>query len=634
MIKALTVAFLGVSFEPAGLGVHIRPMKKFDANTAADSGVLAGIAAHDLPIWSLDDLYLGLDDPRIEADLAAAVQANADLLKLKGAFIGARGDPRRLAAVLESGLGFYELAVNRLWGIGAYAGLASSTARDDPARAKFEADIRARSAAIGAESLFFTLELNQLEEWEIEGALRAGEDTARWRPWLRRVRLSRPHELSADLERLLIDRAPALANWSRLFDETLSRLRATVGTDVMTLPEALNRLSDPDPARRRQAAEGLALALNDQGPVLGLCLNTIAFEKQVEDRWRGHASPAHARHLANEVDPESVEALEAAVVEAYPRLAHRYYALKARVLGRERLDHWDRNAPLDEEQPRRYSWAEAKAVVLDAFARLSPGMAQRAREMFEKPWIDAQPRPGKASGAYSHPVTSDHHPFVFMNYMGERRDVLTLAHELGHAVHQTLAAPRGTLLADTPLTLAETASIFGEGLVFEQLLADAAPQERRGLLAGRIEDGLNTVVRQMAFHRFETRFHAARLEGELSAAQIGDLWLEVMGESLGPAVTLNPGYEHYWAYVSHFAHAPFYVYAYAFGDLLVGALMEKRRENPEAFAPLYEAMLAAGGTKTYVEALKPFGLDPREKTFWTRGCARLEGLIDAFEALV
>ena len=598
----------------------------------ASSGGINGLEA--LPVWSLDDLYLGMDDPRIGLDLEAAAQANAELVRLKGAFIAARGDAPRLALLLDSGLGLYEKAVNLLWGVGAYAGLAASTARDDPARAKFEADIRARAAAIGADSLFFTLELNRLEEWEIESALRAGETTARWRPWLRRVRLSRPHELSPDLERLMIDRAPALANWSRLFDETLSRLRASVGDETLTLPEALNRLSDSDPARRREAAEGLAVALKAHEPVLALCLNTIAFEKQVEDRWRGHASPAHARHLANEVDPEAVEALEAAVVEAYPRLAHRYYALKAKAMGRETLDHWDRNAPLDQERPRQYSWDEAKALVLDSFGRLSPAMAQRARDVFDRPWIDAQPRPGKASGAYSHPVTSDHHPFVFLNYMGERRDVLTLAHELGHAVHQTLAAPRGTLLADTPLTLAETASIFGEGLVFEQLLADADPQERRVLLAGRIEDGLNTVVRQIAFHRFETRFHAARIEGELSPDQIGTLWLEVMGESLGPAVTLNPGYEHFWSYVTHFAHAPFYVYAYAFGDLLVGALMEKRRENPQAFAPLYEELLAAGGTRTYVEALKPFGLDPRDKTFWRQGCARLEGLIDAFEALV
>jgi oligoendopeptidase F len=366
---------------------------------------------------------------------------------------------------------------------------------------------------------------------------------------------------------------------------------------------------------------------------MALVMNTLAFEKQVEDRWRKHATPAEARHIANEVDAASVEALEAAVVDAYPRLSHRYYALKARLMGLEALDYWDRNAPLDQTQPRQYEWAEAKGVVLDSVSKLAPGFADIARKFFDNPWIDARPRSGKSSGAYSHPVTADKHPYVFMNYMGERRDVLTLAHELGHAVHQTLASPLGTLLSDTPLTLAETASIFGEGLVFERLLADAKGEERRALLAGKIEDGLNTVVRQIAFHRFETAFHARRAQGELSADEIGALWLQVQGESLGPAVRLNEGYEHYWAYVSHFVHAPFYVYAYAFGDLLVSALMEKRREDPARFAPLYEALLAAGGTRTYVEALAPFGLNPREKAFWAAGVSRLERLIDEFEAL-
>jgi oligoendopeptidase F len=535
--------------------------------------------------------------------------------------------------MLAQDIALYEKIASLTGKAAAYAGLAASTARDDPAWAKFEADLRARIAAISADTLFLTLELNQLEEWEVEAAFKANADAARWRPWIRRVRLMREHELTPDLERLLLDRAPAVANWSRLYDETLARMKVDADGELLTLAEALNRLSDPDPMRREAVAEGLARALEAETPVLGLCLNTIAFEKQVEDRWRRFANPADPRHLANEVDAEAVAALEAAVVEAFPRLSHRYYALKAKALGKESLDYWDRNAPLDQAPPRRYEWGQAKALTLDSFAQLAPAFADKARRFFDQPWIDARPRPGKSSGAYSHPVTPDRHPYVFLNYMGERRDVLTLAHELGHAVHQTLAAPLGALLADTPLTLAETASIFGEGLVFERLLADAGPQARRALLAGRIEDGLNTVVRQIAFHRFETRFHAARHHGELSAEQIGGLWLEVQAESLGPAVKLNPGYEHYWAYISHFVHAPFYVYAYAFGDLLVSALMEKRREDPEAFAPLYEALLAAGGSKTYVEALRPFGLNPRKKSFWAQGCARLERLIDEFESL-
>jgi oligoendopeptidase F len=354
----------------------------------------------------------------------------------------------------------------------------------------------------------------------------------------------------------------------------------------------------------------------------------------VEDRWRKYDSPAHFRHLMNEVDADAVAALEAAVVDGYASVSHRYYRLKAKVMGQPYLNHWDRNCPLDAAPPRTFTWDQAKEMVLDSFQALAPKFADTAQVFFTQPWIDAKPRPGKQSGAYSHSVTAKRHPFVFLNYMGERRDVLTLAHELGHAIHQTMCQPLGTLLADTPLTLAETASIFGEGLVFEKLLAEATKAERRDLLAGKIEDGINTVVRQIAFHRFETRFHDARKQGELSPEEIGGIWLQVMGESLGPAVKLNKGYEHYWSYVSHFVHAPFYVYAYAFGDLLVRGLMEKRREDPKGFAPLYEKLLAAGGTKTYVEALAAFGLNPREKAFWAAGVRQLERLVDEFEALV
>jgi len=594
----------------------------------------ANLQSETLPRWSLDDLYLGRDDPRIAEDLAAAGAANGALVALKGAFVGARSEASRLGELIDEGVHHYEEATNRLWSVGAYASLAASTDHGDPAWARFEADIRARSAAIGAETLFFTLELNELEDRELAAALDAWPAASRWTPWLRRVRLGRPHELSAELERMLVDRAPAVANWSRLYDDTLAQLTARVGAERLTLPETLNRLSDPSPVARRAAAKALGSALAERTPVLALCLNTIAEEKKVEDRWRRFDTPAAARHLANEVDAEAVDALESAVVDAYPRLSHRYYRLKARALGKRVIDHWDRNAPLTQEAPRRYSWGQARSLVLESFAALAPRFAETADIFFERPWVDAAPRAGKQSGAYSHPVTADRHPYVFLNYMGERRDVLTLAHELGHAVHQTLAAPRGTLLADTPLTLAETASIFGEGLVFERLLAQASAEERKGLLAGKIEDALNTVVRQIAFHRFETRFHAARAVGEVSPEAIGAIWLEVMGESLGPAVRLNRGYEHYWAYVSHFVHAPFYVYAYAFGNLLVEGLMEARRVNPAAFAPLYEDLLAAGGARTYVEALAPFGLDPRKRSFWDAGCKRLERLVDEFEALV
>jgi oligoendopeptidase F len=586
-----------------------------------------------LPVWSLSDLYGSPDDPRLTADLDAAQVLARELAGKQGSLLAARADPARLGAAIAEAIQLYERITDKLGAVGAYASLAASTARSDPRLSKLESDVRDRAAEIGAETLFLTLELNQLDDPELEAALAADPAAARWRPWLRRVRLTRPHELSPELERLFVEHGPVAAQWVRLFDETLARLQVAVGRETLTLNEALHRLSDPKPQRRREAAEGLAAALEAATPVLALSLNTVAQEKRIEDRWRRFGTPAASRHLANEVDAEAVDAMVAAVAERYPTLSHRYYRLKAKAMGRDKLDYWDRNAPVDRTPPPPYDWNDAKALTLDSFADLGQPFARIALEVFEKPWIDAQPRPGKNSGAYSHPVTADRHPYVFLNFMGERRDVLTLAHEMGHAVHQMLARSQGTLLADTPLTLAETASIFAEGLVFDRLLAEATGEARRGLVAGRIEDGLNTVVRQVAFHRFETRFHAARAAGEVSADELQRIWLEIMGESLGPAITLNPGYEHYWAYISHFVHTPFYVYAYAFGDLLVGALMERRRADPKSFAPLYEQLLSGGGTKTYVEALAPFGLNPREKSFWATGLDRLERLVDEFETL-
>ncbi len=585
------------------------------------------------PLWDLSDLYASREDARIAADLEAARTAVAGLNGLQGRFVGERADAKALGATLDRAITLYEQASEKLGALGAYAFLAASTNRADAGAQGFEADLRERITAIATPTVWLTLEINQLEEAEIEAALAADDGARKWKPWLRRVRAMKPHELSGELETFIAERMPIAAQWPRLFDETCAALRVESGKESLTLAEALNQLSDPRPAKRRSAAEGLNTALAARTSTLALVLNTVAADKAMEDRWRGFKRPADSRHLANEVDGESVDAMADAVAAAYPKLSHRYYALKARALGKAKLDQWDRNAPLETTAPRGFDWTQGRELVLESFGDLGGEFAQAAGRFFDKPWIDGRARAGKQSGAYAHPVTADRHPYVFLNWMGERRDVLTLAHELGHGVHQTLAAEKGTLLADTPLTLAETASIFAEGLTFDRLLATAPRAEQRGLLAGRIEDGLNTVVRQIAFHRFETRFHDERVKGEVSADRLGELFLQEMGASLGPAVTLNPGYEAWWSYVSHFVHSPFYVYAYAFGDLLVAALMETRRADPDGFAPLYRGLLAAGGTKTYVEALEPFGLNPRDPSFWTIGTKRLERLIDQFEAL-
>ncbi|MDZ4362971.1 M3 family oligoendopeptidase [Brevundimonas sp.] len=591
------------------------------------------VPSTEAPLWDLGDLYASPTDPRIAADLEAGRARVAELNALQGRLVAQRAEPAALGHDLDRAIALYEQATDVLGGLGAYAFLSASTARDDAAAQGFEADIREKMTAIATPTVWLTLEINQLEDAEMDAALAAHPAAARWTPWLRRVRAMKPHELSAELETFIAERAPIGAQWPRLFDETLAALRVKAGKDSLTLAQTLNQLSDPRGARRKAAAEGLSQALGDRVQTMALVLNTVAADKAMEDRWRGFKRPADGRHLANEVDGEAVEAMAEAVAAAYPKLSHRYYALKARAMGKDRLDQWDRNAPLETSAPRAFDWGQGRSLVLDSFADLGPEFADRARGFFDRPWIDGRARPGKQSGAYAHPVTANRHPYVFLNWMGERRDVLTLAHELGHGVHQTLAADRGTLLADTPLTLAETASIFAEGLTFDRLLATAPRSEQRGLLAGRIEDGLNTVVRQIAFHRFETRFHDERAGGEVSAERIGQIWLEELGASLGPAVTLNPGYEHWWSYVSHFVHSPFYVYAYAFGDLLVAALMETRAKDPAAFTPLYRDLLAGGGTRTYGEALAPFGLDPRDPAFWQIGCRRLERLVDQFEAL-
>ena len=323
-----------------------------------------------------------------------------------------------------------------------------------------------------------------------------------------------------------------------------------------------------------------------------------------------------------------------AVVAAYPRLSHRYYALKAKWLGLDKLQVWDRNAPLPKDDDRKIPWTEARQTVLDAYAGFDPRMAELAAPFFDHGWIDAGVKPGKAPGAFAHPTVTDVHPYVLLNYLGKQRDVMTLAHELGHGVHQRLAAGQGELLSSTPLTLAETASVFGEMLTFRRLL-DAAPDKaaRKILLASKTEDMINTVVRQIAFYDFESKLHAARREGELTPDDINALWMSVQAESLGPVFEFMPGYETFWTYIPHFIHSPFYVYAYAFGDGLVNALYAVYQEGDPAFQEKYFALLEAGGSKHHKALLAPFGLDASDPKFWDKGLSLIASMIDELEAM-
>jgi oligoendopeptidase F len=587
-----------------------------------------------LPEWNLDDLYSGLNDPAIKRDLD---RTDAECAAFEEAY---KGKLAGLAAALDGGSALaaavrrYEAIDDLMGRLSSFAGLTHAGNTLDPARTKFYGDVQERLTAASIHLLFFTLELNRIDDAVLDKAM-ADPALGHYRPWLEDVRRYRPYQLEDRVEQLFHEKAvTAYSAWNRHFDATIANLRFKLAGKSLAIEPTLNLLQDRSGAKRKAAAQALVHTFKDNVQQFALITNTLAKDKEISDRWRGFADIADERHLSNRVEREVVDALVAAVRAAYPRLSHRYYALKAGWFGKKRLPHWDRNAPLPQVPMRSVPWNEAKDTVLAAYRAFSPKMADIAARFFSDRWIDAPVRPGKAPGAFSHPTTPSAHPYVLMNYQGKPRDVMTLAHELGHGVHQVLAAPNGALMAQAPLTLAETASVFGEMLTFRKLLAATRnKKERRAMLAAKAEDMINTVVRQIAFYTFERAVHTERKNGELTAARIGELWMDVQHESLGPAIELKPGYEMLWCYIPHFIHSPFYVYAYAFGDCLVNSLYAVYENAAQGFAERYLAMLAAGGTKHHSELLAPFGLDARDPAFWQRGLGVIERLIDELEHL-
>ncbi|HEY7664364.1 MAG TPA: M3 family oligoendopeptidase [Xanthobacteraceae bacterium] len=586
-----------------------------------------------LPEWNLADLYAGIDDPQVTRDLD---RADAESLAFEEAYKGklaALAERPDAASALAEPVKRYEALDDLLGRLASYAGLVHAGNTIDPARAKFYADVQERLTAASTHLLFFVLELNRLDDAKLAAAMR-DPPLAHYRPWLEDIRKDKPYQLEDRIEQLFHEKSvTTYSAWNRLFDETIASLRFKVGARSLAIEPTLNLMQHPSAAMRKAAAQALAKTFTENLRSFALITNVLAKDKEISDRWRGFTDVAAARHLSNRVEPEVVEALVAAVRAAYPRLSHRYYALKARWFGKKRLPHWDRNAPLPKVATRTIGWSEAQSTVLSAYGAFAPEMAAIAERFFQNRWIDAPVRPGKAPGAFAHPTVPSAHPYVLLNYQGKPRDVMTLAHELGHGVHQVLAAPNGALMAPTPLTLAETASVFGEMLTFRKLLAGADAKERKAMLAAKVEDMLNTVVRQIAFYTFERKLHTQRRSGELTAERINALWLEVQQESLGPAIELKPGYEVFWAYIPHFVHSPFYVYAYAFGDCLVNSLYAVYERSAAGFAERYLAMLAAGGTKHHSELLAPFGLDARDPAFWQGGLGVIERMIIELEEL-
>ena len=586
----------------------------------------------DLPDWDLSDLYQSPDAPALAADrkdVETSVLAFEAAYKGKLATLSAA---QLLACVQE-----YERIDSVAGRIMSYAGLRYYQNTMDSDVAKFMADAQDQITNATTPLVFFTLEFNRLEEADLAGLLAQDQGLARYKPVFDRLRAMRPYQLSDELETYLHDASVVgTSAWNKLFDETMAGLTFAVKgeEEPLNLEATLNLLTDPMRDRREAGARALAEVFDKQIKLFARITNTLAKEKEVEDRWRKMPTPQTGRHLSNHVEPEVVEALRNAVVAAYPKLSHRYYRLKAKWMGLERLQVWDRNAPLPIEQPRLVGWGEARATVSGAYAAFDPRMAELTEPFFTKGWIDAGVKPGKAPGAFAHPTVTTVHPYVMLNYLGKPRDVMTLAHELGHGVHQRLAQAQGELLASTPLTLAETASVFGEMLTFRALL-DAAktPAERKTLLAGKVEDMINTVVRQIAFYDFECKLHAARAEGELTPDDINALWMSIQAESLGDAFDFMDGYQTFWAYIPHFIHSPFYVYAYAFGDGLVNALYAAYAGGLPGFADKYFEMLKAGGSKHHKELLAPFGLDLSDPAFWDKGLNMIAGFIDELEAM-
>ena len=599
-----------------------RPVRDANAQGGADN------LGH-LPEWDLSDLYKGEDAPELIRDLDWLESACAEFARdYEGKL-----DTLDAAGLLECIVRDEKIS-NIAGRIMSYASLRYYQLTTDPARTKFLSDCQEKITAYTTPLVFFTLELNRISEDKLTAMYAENADLARYRPSLNRIRAMKPHQLSDEMEKFLHDMGVVGDAWERLFDETIAGLSFEVAGETLTIEGTLNLLTEQDRDTREAATRELARVFGENIRIFSRVHNTAAKEKEVMDRWRNMPSAQAGRHLSNDVEAEVVEALRDAVVAAYPRLSHRYYELKRKWLGLDRMQVWDRNAPLPMELQKTVDWDSARDIVMEAYNAFDPRMGELAEPFFSKGWIDAGVKPGKAPGAFAHPTVTTVHPYVMLNYLGKPRDVMTLAHELGHGVHQRLAADQGEWLSSTPLTLAETASVFGEMLTFRKMLDKAAsPQERKVLLAGKVEDMINTVVRQIAFYDFECKLHAARREGELTPEDIGALWMSVQGESLGPAFDFMEGYDTFWAYIPHFVHSPFYVYAYAFGDGLVNALYAVYEENPDGFQDKYFDMLRAGGSKHHKDLLAPFGLDASDPAFWDKGLSMISGFIDELEAM-
>lgn len=584
---------------------------------------------YNLPVWDLTEIYTDIKDPKIKTDLKKIRDSsNKFVKKWKGRIKDL--NPSDFLSCIET----YQKICESLHKIGTHSSLIFATNMEDAEISRYNSSVSDEFTEIFSSLIFFTLELSKVNDVKIQNWMN-DKNCSKWEPYLKVLRKRNPYLLDPLVEEMLIEKsATGRSAWVRLFDETSASLRFPFKEGELSEAEILNLLSDPDPNNRKLAGKSLSNILEKNKRVFSMILNVISRDRFIEDNKRGFKNIVSSRNLDNDVEDEVVDALVHTVDKAMPKLTHRYYKWKAKEFGKNKLDWWDRNAPLPETSDKSIEWNDAKDIILESFASFHPEISKIAELFFKNGWIDASVRKGKASGAFAHPSVPSLHPYILVNYQGKIRDVMTLAHELGHGVHQILAAKNGLLMAETPLTLAETASVFGEMLVFRKLLDESPIDQKKQLLAGKVEDMLNTVARQIGFHQFEVKFHEARIKSELTPDEISDIWMETQSHAVGPSINLNSDYRVLWGYIPHFVHTPFYVYAYAFGDSLVNALWHSYQvSDKEDFSKKYIQLLSAGGTKSHNELLKPFQLSAYESSFWDRGVSMITGLMDELEEL-
>lgn len=581
-----------------------------------------------LPEWDLSDLYSSINDPSIEKELSQAKELSCTFAKQYEGTIQSISGNELLQAIQA-----YETMEDLLGKLASYAQLVYAADMSKTEHTRFYQNIMEHVNDISSECLFFTLEINLLEDNALETLYSKCPELAHYKPWLRDIRAYKPYQLSQKEEAILHEKSlTGRQSWNRLFDETIAGLRFPLNEKKLTCAEITHLLSSHEATERKAAAKSLGGVLGDNAKTFALITNVLAKDKAIEDKLRGFKQPISSRNVSNFVEDEVVDALLAAVKERYQDISHRYYAIKAKWLGSDTMPYWDRNAPLPDSDSKDITWQEAKETVLASYHAFCPEIAAIGQKFFDQNWIDVPPREGKDSGAFAHPTVPSAHPYLLLNYQHKLRDVMTLAHELGHGIHQVLSASKGALMADTPLTLAETASVFGEQLTFRALLdKESDPKQRNIMIANKVEDMINTVIRQVAFCEFERLVHNARQKGEVPLETICEFWMQVQSESLGKAITFEEEYKYYWAYIPHFIHSPFYVYSYAFGDCLVNALYQVYLEKPDGFVDKYTNLLKAGGTLWHKELLAPFGLDASDPAFWQKGLDVISGFIDELE---